>query len=98
MMDPENAPARILRAQIAAHESWGRTPDRAARTAPARRALEQKFLDMADGDHERAEHLKRAHYLRLSLKSAESRRKAREAVIAAEEAEAELAVLGGESA
>lgn len=38
---------RKLVASIAAHESWASTPDRAARTAPARRALEAKFLELA---------------------------------------------------
>lgn len=29
--------------RVAAHESWARTPDRAARTAAARQGLEAKF-------------------------------------------------------
>lgn len=62
--------------QIAAHESWAKTTDRAARTAKARAALEAKFLEQADGDPVRAEHLRKAHYLRLSQASAASRRKA----------------------
>lgn len=90
--------ARSLTARIAAHESWGRTEDRSARTAPARRALEDKFLAQADGDPVRAEHLRKAHFGRLALKSAESRRIARDAMAAAEAAEAELGALGGEPA
>lgn len=86
---------RRLAASIAAHESWAATPDRSARTAPARRALEQKFLDAVDGDPKRAEHLRKAHYQRLALKSAQSRRRAREATTAAEVAEAEMRTLGG---
>jgi hypothetical protein len=44
----------------------------------------------------RAEHLRKAHYARLALKSAQSRRKAREATTAAETAEVELlSALGG---
>ena len=70
---------RILRARLAAHTSWGATPDRAARTAPARAALDAKFLDAADGDPARAANLRQAHYYRLSLKSAQARRKGREA-------------------
>jgi len=89
---------RKLRATIAAHESWAATPDRTARTAPARAALDQKFLDAAGGDPVRAEHLRKAHFARLALKSAQSRRKAREALAAAREAEAELTELGGASA
>ena len=69
---------RKLIASIAAHESWAATPDRTARTAPARAALDQKFLDLADGDPVRAEHLRKAHFKRLALKSAQARRRARE--------------------
>jgi hypothetical protein len=86
---------RKLRAQIAAHESWAQTPDRTARTAAARAAMDQKFLDAADGDPVRAAHLRKAHFARLALKSAQSRRKARELIEQAEQAEAEL---GGASA
>ena len=49
-----------LRGRIAAHESWAKTEDRTARTAPARAALERKFLDAAGGDPTRAEHFKKA--------------------------------------
>lgn len=81
---------RHLSASIAAHESWAATTDRTARTAPARAALLQKFLDAAGGDPVRAEHLRKAHFKRLALKSAKARRKAREADAEAERAEAEL--------
>lgn len=63
-----------LRAQIAAHTSWANTTDRAARTLKARRALDQKFLDEAGGDPTRAEHLRKAHFQRLALKSVRARR------------------------
>lgn len=66
---------RSLIASIAAHESWAATTDRAARTAPARRALDAKFLSEADGDPVRAEHLRKAYYQRLALKSAQARRR-----------------------
>lgn len=66
---------RSLRAQIAAHESWANTEDRPARTANARRAFDDKFLKQAGGDPKRAEHLRKAHYARLALKSARARRK-----------------------
>ncbi len=62
-----------------AHASWANTENRSARTAPARAALDQKFLDAANGDPVRAAHLRKAHFARLALKSAQSRRKAREA-------------------
>lgn len=70
---------RTLRAKIAAHESWARTDDRAARTAKARAALDQKFLDQAGGDPLRADHYRKAHFARLALKSAQARRKASQA-------------------
>lgn len=86
---------RKLRSSIAAHTSWANTEDRSARTAPGRRALDQKFLDAAGGDPRRAENLRSAHFKRLALKSAQSRRRAREATEAATAAEAELRALGG---
>lgn len=86
---------RRLVASIAAHESWANTTDRTARTAPARRALDQKFLEQAGGDPVRAEHLRKAHFQRLALRSAQARRKARELTNVAEAAEAELDELGG---
>ena len=94
MLD-STAAERRLAASIAAHESWANTPDRSARTAPARRALDEKFLEQAGGDPQRAESLRKAHFKRLALKSAQSRRRAREATEAARAAEAELRALGG---
>ena len=73
---PELTPElRTLRARIAAHESWGRTTDRTARTANARKALDDKFLAEADGDPKRAENLRKAYYTRLAFKSAQARRR-----------------------
>lgn len=92
------ASERRLVAQIAAYESWARTPNRTARTANARQALDAKFLEQAGGDPVRAESLRKAHFARLALKSAQSRRRAREATEAAEAAEAELASAGGDAA
>jgi hypothetical protein len=70
---------RSLAAKLASHESWAQTPDRAARTAPARAALDAKFLEQAGGDPVRAENFRKAYYARLALKSAQSRRRNREA-------------------
>jgi len=88
-------------ARVRAHRSWGRTADRVARTAPARAALDAKFLAEAQGDPIRAEHLRKAHFTELALKSAQSRRRAVEARKAiphlerqAAEADAELAAGG----
>ena len=66
---------RSLRSQIAVHESWANTTDRPARTAKARKAFEDKFLAQANGDPVRAEHLRKAHYARMALKSAQARRR-----------------------
>jgi hypothetical protein len=86
---------RILRSRIAAHTSWANTTNRSARTAPARAALDARFLAEADGDPIRAEHLRKAHFARLALKSAQSRRKARALTQTADAAEAEPAEAGG---
>lgn len=94
---PMSETERRLRASIAAHESWAATEDRTARTAPARRALQEKFLREAGGDPVRAEHLRRAYYQRLALKSARARRKAGEYAAEAQAAEAELQAMGGEA-
>jgi hypothetical protein len=65
---------RRLRGQLASHESWANTKDRTARTAPARAALDQKFLDQAGGDPKRAESLRKAYYARLAFESAKARK------------------------
>ena len=73
---PELSPElRTLRARIAAHESWAQTKDRAARTANARNAFEDRFLTEADGDPQRAASLRKAYFARLALKSAQARRR-----------------------
>jgi hypothetical protein len=66
-------PTDLLKS-AAAHESWAVTTDRTARTAPARAALEAKFLEKAEGDPVRAEHLRQAYYKRLAAKSVAARR------------------------
>jgi hypothetical protein len=80
---PSNDPARrALAATIAAHDSWAKTSDRAARTAPARAAALDRFEREVDPEGvlppaeraRRAEHARKAYFLRLSLKSAQSRR------------------------
>ncbi|MGR7023407.1 hypothetical protein [Geodermatophilus sp. URMC 62] len=85
---PAHSPeARALVASIAAHSSWARTADPAARTANARQALAERFEREADPDGvlpaaeraRRAEHLRSAHYKRMALKSAQARRQAADA-------------------
>ena len=65
--------------QIAAYKSWANTPNRTARTAKARNALDQKFLAEAGGDPKRAEAARKAYYLELAQKSAKARKRRREA-------------------
>ena len=60
--------------RIGAHVSWAQTEDRTKRTAPGRAALDAKFLEQAGGDPVRAEHLRKAHFQRLALKSVQARR------------------------
>jgi hypothetical protein len=81
---------RQLVGRIGAETSWANTEDRTARTKPARDALNKRFLDEAGGDPIRAEHLRKAHFLKLALKSAQARRKAKQFTAEAEAAEAEL--------
>lgn len=77
-MPAEATSDRSLIGKIGAEVSWANTRDRAARTAPARAALDQKFLDEADGDPVRAAHLRKAYFAKLALKSAQARRAHRE--------------------
>ena len=60
--------------RLGAHVSWAKTADRTARTAPARKAFDQRFLNEAGGDPVRAGHLRKAYFQRLALKSAAARR------------------------
>ncbi|RAV11195.1 hypothetical protein DQP57_12020 [Mycobacterium colombiense] len=73
---------RKLRAKIAGHASWKNTTDRAARTAPARRAAAERFERQVDPEGklapseraQRAESARKEHMARLALKSARVRR------------------------
>jgi hypothetical protein len=74
---------RSLIARLAAHESWANTADPSARTAPARRALLDRFERQIDPDGvlspteraRRAGHARKAYFARLALRSAQARRK-----------------------
>lgn len=83
-MSTSSAPERdhrVLAAQIAAAERWGRTADRTAATAPARAGLRAKFAREVDPEgrlspaevERRVDSLMRAHMLRMSLKARQSR-------------------------
>lgn len=77
---------RVLIARIAANERWGRTDDRAAATAPARRGMRAKFAREIDPDgtlgaaelERRVDQLYRAHMQRMSLAAQAARQRARE--------------------
>lgn len=96
-MAASTAETRNLVARIAAHTSWANTENRTARTAPARAAMWAKFLAEAGGDPDRAEQLRKAHFLRLAHRSAAARRKSRALQGEADAADAELADLGGDA-
>jgi hypothetical protein len=71
-----------INARIAAEISWARTSDRSARTRPAREAFLKRFDREVDPDgklppeerRRRAEHVLRAHMLRLRKRALASRR------------------------
>lgn len=83
-MPSKDPQSRVIVAQIAAAERWGRCPDRSAATAPARAGLRARFAREIDQDgilppaelESRVDHLVRAHMLRMSLKAKAARRKA----------------------
>ena len=95
MPDDRTAGERSLHASIAAHASWAQTASRRARTAPARRAMDERFERLVDPDGvmtpaDRAaavENARQAHYRRMALRSAQARR-ARKATGTAPAAEA----------
>lgn len=95
-MSPTPATEKSTAARYAAELSWANTVNRSARTAPARNALWQKFLDQVDGDPVRAKHLWKAHFAHLALKSAQARRRVRENAEQASAAGAALKALGHE--
>jgi hypothetical protein len=74
---------RTMRARIAAHVSWSRTNDRAARTAPARKAALDRFERLVDPEgtlddttrRQRAEAAKTAYFQQLAYRSSKNRRR-----------------------
>lgn len=81
-MTPEQ---RSLRARMAAHSLHARVADPSAHTAPARRAFLDRFEREVDPDGvlkpderaRRADHARKAYFLKLALASAEARRRRR---------------------
>jgi hypothetical protein len=84
---PATASDRRSIARLAAHARWAKEPDRSAATQAARDGLARKFEDQVDPDRVltaeeramRAESARRAHFQRLALKSAQTRRAKRSA-------------------
>lgn len=76
-------PFNTAEAKLAAHASWAKTQNRTARTFAARQGLLEKFEREVDPDGvlpldvrmRMAESARRAHYRRMAMKSATSRRK-----------------------
>lgn len=100
MLTPQE---RTLRSRSGGHTSWANTTDRTARTEPARRKFNEKFLQQVDPDGllapaeraRRAEHARKAYFASLALKSAQSRRRASELNAQADAADAQLAAEAG---
>ena len=83
MARPVGHPDNSLLSTLANHEKWAAVEDRSAATAPAREAFRDRFIrearekfgDLpADELAYRAEHLRKAFYTRLAIKSARARR------------------------
>lgn len=83
MARPVGHPDNSLLSTAANHERWAAVEDRAAATAPARKEFADRFIREArdrfgdlppDELAYRAEHLRKAYFARLALKSAQARR------------------------
>jgi hypothetical protein len=82
-MPAANPADHALIARIAAHTSWANTTDPSARTANARAAALERFERQVDPDGtlppaeraRRAEAARKAHFLGMARKSADSRRR-----------------------
>jgi hypothetical protein len=101
MARPVGHPDNSLLSTAANHERWAAVDDRTAATEPARQAFKDQFLDQArerfgdlpaDELARRAEHLRKAFYARLALRSAQARRKRKAAEAAAAEPDFDGAV------
>ena len=83
MPESRSESTRAQIGRLGAHISWAHTADRHARTAPGRKAFLDKFEQQVDPDGalppaeraKRAEHLRKAYFARLALKSAQARRR-----------------------
>lgn len=86
MREPITPVERRLRAVLAAESSWAKTPDPAARTAPARQAFLARFEQEVDPAGalapeercRRAAHARKAYFAKLALRSSQARRRRRD--------------------
>jgi hypothetical protein len=84
---PETPAERSLRGRLAAHSLHSKVADPSAHTERARAAFNDRFEREADPGgvlspaerSRRAEHLRKAYFTRLALRSAQARRKRSEA-------------------
>lgn len=84
-MTARTAAERTLVARIAANSRWARTEDRTAATAPARKALAERFEREADPAGildpveraRRADSARQVHMCRMALRSAQERARRR---------------------
>ncbi len=85
---PANDPAhRYMAAAVASNTRWAHEPDRTAATSPGRAAFMRRFEDDVDPERKlssadrarRADSARRAYFMRLAIKSADSRRRAKNA-------------------
>ena len=84
MSRPKGHPHNSLISSLANEHKWAGVDDRTAATQPARDAFRDRFIrearerygdDLAPDDlARRAEHLRRAFYKRMALRSAQARR------------------------
>jgi hypothetical protein len=82
-MPADDQRERSLISRIAAHSSWAMTDDRRARTAPGRRAFFDTFERLVDPEGSlppserarRAESARKAHFLAMARRSADTRRR-----------------------
>lgn len=73
---------RSLQMRLASHLSWANTNDRTKRTAPGRRAADDRFAKQVDPNNElpaevralRADSARRAFFAAIALKSHQSRK------------------------
>ena len=87
MTDPSSDKAkRVLQARMAAHALHARVQDPTAHTAPARKVFLSRFEREVDPEGvlepqeraRRAEHARKAYFLRLATESSKSRAKKRQ--------------------